>query len=69
MGRWRGNVIFINRNPHEPEAGWGWIEIKTEDLKRFNIPNSTPAPRRVTKTQLLSVIRYGECGSYEEPFI
>ena len=38
MARWRGNVIYIDKDPSDPYKGWGWVEVTTEDLKRFGIP-------------------------------
>lgn len=43
MGRRYGNVIYIDRNPNDPYQGWGWVEVTTEDIKRFSIPTGYPA--------------------------
>ncbi|MDZ8026532.1 MAG: hypothetical protein RMX97_17815 [Nostoc sp. DedQUE11] len=50
MGRRFGNVIYIDRNPNNPGEGWGWVEVTTEDMKRFAIPNKHPTMRKITAT-------------------
>jgi len=67
MGRF-GNVIYIDRNPNNPDEGWGWVEVTTEDMRRFNIPNKSPAPRYVTKTQEVTVTRYKDSVPYQETY-
>lgn len=66
MGGWIGNVIYIDRNPSSPDEGWGWVEVSTEDMKRFGIPNKHPATRRVTKTKEITVTRYKDSVPYTE---
>lgn len=68
MGRWVGNVIYIDRNPNNPDEGWGWVEVTTEDMKRFGIPNKHPAIRRVTKTKEITVTRYKDSVPYTETY-
>lgn len=68
MGRWIGNVIYIDRNPNNPNEGWGWVEVTTEDMKRFGIPNKHPATRRVTKTKEITVTRYKDSIPYTETY-
>jgi hypothetical protein len=66
MGRWIGNVIYIDRNPNNPNEGWGWVEVTTEDMKRFGIPSEHPVRRKVTKTQEITVTRYKDSIPYTE---
>lgn len=68
MGRWIGNVIYIDRNPNNPDEGWGWVEVATEDMKRFGIPNKHPATRRVIKTKEITVTRYEDSVPYTETY-
>ncbi|MEP0874005.1 GIY-YIG nuclease family protein [Trichocoleus desertorum AS-A10] len=42
MARSYWNTIYIDRNPDDPYKGWGWIEVRPEDCKRFNIPTDYP---------------------------
>jgi len=65
MGRF-GNVIYIDRNPENLDEGWAWVEVRTEDLRRFPIPNEHRKPRIVTKSKEITVTRYGESGPYQE---
>jgi predicted GIY-YIG superfamily endonuclease len=67
MGRF-GNVIYIDRNPNNPDEGWGWVEVTTEDMRRFSIPNKHPASRWVTKTQEVTVTRYKDSVPYQETY-
>jgi len=41
------NTIYIDRDPGNPYKGWGWVEVTTKDVKRFNI--STKYPETYTK--------------------
>lgn len=68
MGRWIGNVIYIDRNPNNPNEGWGWVEVTTDDMKRFGIPNKHPAMRRVTKTKEITVTRYKDSIPHAETY-
>jgi hypothetical protein len=68
MGRWTGNVIYIDRNPNDPNEGWGWVEVTTEDMKRFGISENYPQPRRVTKTREITATRYKDSTSYTETY-
>jgi predicted GIY-YIG superfamily endonuclease len=36
------NTIYIDRDPHDPYKGWGWIQITTEDCKRVGVPIGNP---------------------------
>ncbi len=36
------NTIYIDRDPNDPYKGWGWVEVTTEDSKRFGIPTGYP---------------------------
>jgi T5orf172 domain len=36
------NTIYIDRDPNDPYKGWGWVEVTTEDSKRFNVPTGYP---------------------------
>ncbi|MEW6492598.1 MAG: GIY-YIG nuclease family protein [Cyanobacteriota bacterium] len=68
MSRRYWNVIYIDKNPNNPDEGWGWVEVTTEDIKRFGIPNKHPAPRRVTKHQEITVTRYKDSVPYTETY-
>ncbi|MGB3493863.1 MAG: GIY-YIG nuclease family protein [Elainellaceae cyanobacterium] len=46
MARRYGNVIYIDRDPHDPYKGWGWVEVTTEDIKRYGIPKADPETYR-----------------------
>jgi predicted GIY-YIG superfamily endonuclease len=69
MGRWIGNVIYIDRNPNNPDEGWGWVEVTTDAMERFGISNKHPAMRSVTKTKEISVTRYKDSIPYTETSI
>jgi hypothetical protein len=66
MHRRRGTVIYIDRNPNNPDAGWGWVEVTAEDVRRFGISHKHPAMRRVTRTKEILVRRYKESIPYFE---
>lgn len=68
MGRRNGNIIYIDRNPHNPDEGWGWVEVTTDDMKRFGISNKHPVMRKVTKTQDITVTRYKDSIPYSETY-
>ncbi|MEH1997250.1 MAG: GIY-YIG nuclease family protein [Nostoc sp.] len=68
MGRWFGNVIYIDRNPNNPDEGWGWVEVTTEDMKRFGISNKHPAMRRVTKKKEITLTQYKDSIPYTETY-
>ena len=36
------NTIYIDRDPNDSYKGWGWVEVTTEDSKRFGIPTGYP---------------------------
>ena len=36
------NTIYIDIDPNDPYKGWGWVEVTTEDSKRFGIPTGNP---------------------------
>jgi len=55
MGRWIGNVIYVDKDPNDSYKGWGWVEATTEDIKRFSIP--TGDPRSYKRLCRLSVAR------------
>jgi hypothetical protein len=42
MGRIYWNTIYIDRDPNDPYKGWGWVEVTTEDSKRFSVPTGYP---------------------------
>jgi hypothetical protein len=63
-----GNVIYIDRNPNNPDEGWGWVEVTTEDMKRLGISNQHPTTRRVTKTQEITLTRYKDSIPYTETY-
>jgi len=42
MARRYWNVIYIDRDPHDPYKGWGWVEVTTADVKRYGIPTANP---------------------------
>ena len=69
MGRWLGSVVYIDRNPNNPDEGWGWVEVTPEDMKRFGISNKHPTPRRVTKTKEITTTRYKDSIPYTETYI
>lgn len=68
MGRRFGNVIYIDRNPNNPDEGWGWVEVTTEDIKRFAIPNLHPIMRKVIKEKEITVTRYKNSIPYRETY-
>lgn len=41
-----GNVIYIDRDPHDPYKGWGWVEVTTADTKRYGVPTAYPETYR-----------------------
>jgi hypothetical protein len=42
MGRIYWNTIYIDKDPSDPYKGWGWVQVTTEDSKRFSIPTGYP---------------------------
>jgi hypothetical protein len=64
MARKNWNVIYIDMNPENPDEGWGWVEVLTEDIKRFNIPYQHPVGRWVTKHKEITVTRYKDSVPY-----
>ena len=68
MGRWLGNVIYIDRNPNNPDEGWGWVEVTTEDMKRFGISNEHTGQRSVTKTKEITRTLYKDSIPYTETY-
>ncbi|MEQ8969764.1 MAG: GIY-YIG nuclease family protein [Coleofasciculus sp. C1-SOL-03] len=42
MSRTYWYTIYVDRDPNDPYKGWGWIEVTTEDSKRFGIPTGYP---------------------------
>jgi hypothetical protein len=38
-------IIYIDKNPNNPDEGWGWVQVGFLDMKRFNISNDPPATR------------------------
>jgi hypothetical protein len=45
--------IYVDKDPDDIYKGWGWLEIKGEDIKKFNIPTTYPVTYR-EKLKLLS---------------
>lgn len=68
MVRKNWNVIYIDRNPDNLDSGWGWVEVLSEDIKRFNIPYQHPVGRWVTKHQEITVTRYKDSVPYTETY-
>ncbi|MBD2415710.1 helicase [Nostoc calcicola FACHB-389] len=68
MARKNWYVIYIDRNPDNPDSGWGWVEVLIEDLKRFNIPYQHPVGRWVTKHKEITVTRYKDSVPYTETY-
>lgn len=55
-------IIYIDKNPNNLDEGWGWVQVRFLDMKRFNIPNDSPAPRKGINIPLLK-------GGEEQKFI
>jgi hypothetical protein len=69
MGKRFGTITYIDRNPDNLEEGWGWVEIRSEDIKRFGIPlRIAPARRKITKTKEITVTRYDKTIPYTETY-
>ncbi|MBE9202056.1 MULTISPECIES: GIY-YIG nuclease family protein [unclassified Nodularia (in: cyanobacteria)] len=68
MARKNWNVIYIDRNPDNPDEGWGWVEVLSEDIKRFSIPHQLPVGRWVTKHKEVTVTRYKDSVPYTETY-
>lgn len=43
--------IYVDRDPDDILKGWGWLEVKVDDIKRWNIP-SYPESYTVKKRQM-----------------
>ena len=69
MVRKNWNVIYINRNPDNPDSGWGWVEVLSEDIKRFSIPYQQPVGRFVTRHKEVTVTQYKDSVPYTETCI
>lgn len=68
MGSRYWAVIYIDRNPNNPDEGWGWVEVTIEDIKRFGISNKHPATRKITKTKEITTTRYKDSIPYTETY-
>ena len=42
MGRRYWHTIYVDRDPNNAYKGWGWVEVTTEDSKKFGIPIGYP---------------------------
>ena len=62
MARRAEQVIYIDRNPDNPDEGWGWVLVWVEDMRRFDIDHKHPAYREVTKQQEVSLTKCGDDG-------
>lgn len=69
MVRKNWNVIYINKNPDNPDDGWGWVEVLTEDIKRFSIPHQQPVGRFITRHKEVTVTKYKDSVPYTETHI
>lgn len=47
------HTIYVDRDTYHPDKGWGWVEVKLEDLQRFGIPQRHTA----TKLRFVRVFR------------
>lgn len=65
----RFSTIYIDRNPNNPDEGWGWVEFTRDDIKRFGIPDKHPVTRRVTRTKEITTTRYKNLVPYTETYI
>lgn len=34
--------IYVDKDPDDIYKGWGWLEVKVDDIKRLNIPTTYP---------------------------
>lgn len=68
MVRKNWNVIYVDRNPDNLDEGWGWVEVLTEDIKRFSIPYQHPVGRWVTKHKSITITRYKDSVPYTETY-
>jgi hypothetical protein len=42
MGRGNWNDIWIDKDPNDPYKGWGWVDVKTEDIQKYGISCEYP---------------------------
>lgn len=42
MDRRYWHTIYVDRDLNDPYKGWGWVEVTTEDSKKFGIPTGYP---------------------------
>ena len=62
-------IIYIDKNPNNLDEGWGWVQIRFLDMKRFNISNVSPATRSVTKQREVELTKYKDGLAYVETYI
>lgn len=43
MARKYWGTVYIDRDTNDIYKGWGWVEVTTEDIDKFNIPTTYPA--------------------------
>lgn len=50
MGKTKTNLatLYINRDPHQLQRGWGWVEMDQTVVQAYDLPNVTPPYPRLT---------------------
>lgn len=55
--------LFIDRNPEDPQQGWGWLEVDIEAIKAHGIPRQPPSPRTKPDGQRINFPARGRAGT------
>lgn len=57
------HTIYIDKDPNDPYKGWGWLEVTTEDIKRFTIPTGYPDTYKKLSTSLSELFKLPNRGN------
>ncbi len=52
-------MIYVDRDPNDPYQGWGWVEVTTEDAKRFGIPTGYPYTYLISRSNPINLPNNG----------
>lgn len=57
MRRIYKTIIYIDRDPKDPDKGWGWVELPQDFVREYNVDKSYPSSRRVQRSKEITVTR------------
>ena len=55
--------LFIDRDPEDPQQGWGWLEVYIEAIKAHGIPRKPPSPRTKPDGRRINFPSRGRAGT------